>query len=114
MAAKIHPELIDVLKHSVNGAVQAIVQLQSPGEASIALSPEETSRVADAVLERVAAEVGRPALRANVLRNLATLVVEADPVFLKTLISQPEVVSALPNQTKESMFIPPRGKRPVK
>jgi hypothetical protein len=114
MTNKIHPELLDELNRAGTSSVQAVVQLHSPGDVKTLMSPEETSKLADVVLERVTAEVGRPATRTNVLRNLATLVVEADPAFLNKLISQPEVLSALPNRTNESPFIPPKRKRPVK
>jgi hypothetical protein len=113
MATKVNPELRKQLDHAGDRYVQAIVQLHSPDDPDARISPEETARLADEVLQRVAADVGHPAARANVLRNLATMIVEADADFLRSLIRQPEIVSASPNRTAESPFIPPKGKRPV-
>ena len=76
-------------------------------------SPEESAKLADTVLKRVAEQVGHAATRSNVLRNLATVVVEADSDFVRSLIDQPEVISAIPNETVESPYIPPKRKRPV-
>jgi hypothetical protein len=112
MAAKVNPELLDQLERAGTSPVQAIVHLRSAHEPHVIPSPEDAARLADEVLRRVATDVGHPPARANVLRHLATLVVEADAEFLRSLIQQPEVVSVLPNQTAESPFIPPRAKRP--
>jgi hypothetical protein len=112
MATRVSPELLDQLERAGTSPVQAVVQLRDAHEPHAVPSPEDSTRLADDVLRRVTAEVGHPAARTNVLRNLATLVVEADPDFLRSLIRQPEVISALPNQTAESPFIPPRTKRP--
>ena len=43
----------------------------------------------------------------------AKKVVEAEAKFVRSLIRQPEVISALPNRTAESPYIPPKGKRPA-
>ena len=113
MAAKVHAELIEQLNRAGNSPVQAIVQLRWAHKPEAIPSPEDSARMADSVLRRVADQVGHPASRTNLLRNLATLIVEADPEFLSLLIQQPEVISALPNKTAESPFIPPKGKRPA-
>jgi hypothetical protein len=113
MAANIHPELIEQLDRAGSGLVQAIVHLKHPDQADAQISPEETAKLADTILGRVARDVGHPAARSNVLRNLATMVVEADGDFLRSLSRQPEVAAVSPNRTAESPFIPPKGKRPV-
>jgi hypothetical protein len=58
--------------------------------------------------------VGHAAKRANILRNAESIILEADPAFLREMIKQPEIVSTLPSQTKESMSNPPVRKRPLK
>ncbi len=111
--AKIHPELVEQLDRAGSKPVQAVLRLQSPDDPDAKLSPDETAKLANAVLTRAAAHLGHPVVRANVLRNLATLIVEADAELLRWLARQDEIASASPNKTAESPFIPPKGKRPV-
>lgn len=113
MSVTPHPELLAQMDRAGDAPVQAIIQLRQPGKAGAVPSPDESTSLAKQVLERVAEKVGKAAVRSNVLRNLATVVVEAHPSFLRSLVQQPEVISAIPNQTSESPFIPPVGKRPV-
>src|SRR5437016_5615375 len=114
MAAKVHPELLEQMARAGSAPVQAIVHLRSPDDPETIPSQEDTVKLAAEVLNRVAAQVGHRAARVNVLRNLATVVLEAGGDFVHSLLQQPEVVSALPNQTAESPFIPPKGKRPLR
>jgi hypothetical protein len=113
MNAKVNPELIAQLHHAGRKPVQAIFQLQSAKEPEAPLTDAEIQRISNEVLERVAAKVGEPAKRSNLLRNLRTLIVEASPEFVRSMLQQPEIASATANKTEESPFIPPRGKRPV-
>jgi hypothetical protein len=113
MPITIHPELQSQLDNANDSPVQAIVQLREPGQPDATPSPEKFAALAKNLLDRVQSEVGQAALRINPLRNLATLIVEAHPGFLRKLVQQPEVISAIPNQTAESPFIPPKGKRPA-
>ena len=112
MATKINPELLGQMEKAGGSPVQAIVQLRAAHQPGVIPSPDDTTQLAKAVLHRVATDVGHPATRSNVLGNLATLIVEADSDFLRALMKQPEVISAIPNKTAESPFIPPHGKRP--
>lgn len=107
MPTKVHSELLRQLAQSDDRPVQAVVHLCLPDKPQQIPSPDDTARLADTVLQRVQQRIGHPAIRSNVLRNLATLVVEADPAFLRSLVEQPEVFSALPNEMAESPFIPP-------
>jgi DNA polymerase II small subunit/DNA polymerase delta subunit B len=113
MTSKVHPELADQLARAGTSLLQAVVQLRATYDPDAIPSPDEVTKLANMVLERVATTVGHSASRTNVLRNVASLIVEADPKFMRALIQQPEVVSALPNQTTESPFIAPKGKRPA-
>ena len=112
MSDKIHPELQRQLEQAGRAPVQAILQLRAAGHPDVIPSPDDAAKLADTLLHRVAADIGHPATRHNLFRNLAHMVVEADPAFLRALIHQPEVISAIPNQTAESPFILPKGKRP--
>ncbi len=107
MHKKVHPELVRQLAQSDDQVAQVVVQLSFPGRPEDIPSPKDTTILAESLLHRVEERVGHSAIRHNVLPNLATLVVEADTVFLRSLIDQPEVVSALPNEMTESPFIPP-------
>lgn len=111
MAAKVHPELRRELAKADTRPVQAVLQLRAPDQPERLPSPEEAARLAGLILRRVEAELGYPAVRANVLRNLATLVVEADRRFLASLLEQAEVTAAVPNQSQENPSIPPVRKR---
>ena len=113
MAANVHPELIEQLANAGESPVQAVLQLRAAHDQQQIPSPEESAKLADDVLRRVQNEVGRPPIRTNLLRNISSLIVEADPEFLGSLLKQPEVVYAQPNQRRESLFIPPKGKRPA-
>jgi hypothetical protein len=111
--ATIHPELLEQLEAAGSQPVQAVFRLQSPENPDEKLAPDETSTLAEAVLDRAAAHFGRSVARANVLSNVGVLVVEADPTLLRWLLEQDEIASASPNKTAESPFIPPIKKRPV-
>jgi len=114
MAARISPELLDQLNNAGDSPVQAVVELRPAGQPDALPPADECAKLARDVLSRVAAEVGRAADRVNVLGRLARAVVEADPDFLRSLLRQPEVVSAVPNRMKEPPSNPPpKGKRPV-
>jgi hypothetical protein len=110
---KIHPELAAQLEETTAPMVQAVVQLRPTDGHELSPSPEESSKLADEVLQRVEKKVGHAANRVNVLRNVATLIVEADPDFVRSLLKQPEVVSALPNVISQNLLIEPNAKRPV-
>ena len=114
MSVNVAPELLEQLDRAKDLPVQVVVRLQSPDEPAARISPEQIAALADSLIERVTADVGHPPARSNVLRNLGTVVLEADPQFVRALLKQPEIASAIPNKPAESPFIPPRRKRPVK
>ncbi len=111
MATKVNAELLKQLDDAGDSRVQAVVELRPPDRPKATPTPDEVTKLADDVLARVTKEVGHPAVRHNVLRNVASLVVDAAPDFVRSLVRQPEVISALPNRTSECMVIPPKGKR---
>src|SRR5262249_52489482 len=104
MAAQVHPELLEQMARAGRAPVQAIVHLPSADRPEAIPSADDCTKLAKDVLDRVAGQVGHRAGRVNVLRNLATVVLEADPDFVRSLLQQPEVVAAIPNQTAESPF----------
>lgn len=112
MTSKLHSELQKQLD-AASGPVQAVVQFRNADDKQAIPSPAEASQLAKRVFDRVAKKVGYAAIRTNVMSNIASAVVEADPTYVQALIEQPEVVSAMPNQTSQDPRIAPRGKRPV-
>lgn len=110
-----HHELIEQLAAAGDSLVRAVVQLRPTEQpAKEAISGGDFGALARQVLDRVAETVGHTAKRTNILRNTESIILEADPAFLREMIKQPEIVSALPSQTKESMSMPPVRKRPLK
>ncbi|MEJ7592425.1 MAG: hypothetical protein WKF77_12815 [Planctomycetaceae bacterium] len=104
-------ELIEQLALAGDSLVRAVVQLRP---ATGATRGGDFGVLARRVLDRVAETVGHAAKRTNILQNAESIILEADPTFLREMIKQPEIVSALPSQTKERMSIPPVRKRPLK
>ena len=113
MADHINPELLKQLQQCEGQPVQAVVQLRPVGAQKSAICAEETAALAEEVLNRVTRDIGMPPIKQNVLRNIGTVIVEAAPEFVHSLIKQPEVVAASPNITSASPVIPPHRKRPV-
>jgi hypothetical protein len=113
ITANVSHELIEQLDRAGSQPVQAIFQMQSPGEPGKKLSAHDAVTLAEQAVGRVAGRLGREPLRRNLLRNVGVLILEADPEFIRALIEQPEIRSASPNKTAESPLIPPKGKRPV-
>jgi hypothetical protein len=109
MTSKIDPELIRQLNKNAatEGSVQAIVGLLPDDPTNVVLSPERTEELAQKVLDRVKKHVGSKEKRYHVFKNLGSFVIDADPRFLRELISQPEVASAMANRQPESMLIAP-------
>jgi hypothetical protein len=99
--AKIHPELLKQLDAAGSHPVQAVFRLRSPDNPNETLSPDEATKLADSVLARAVGHFGRPVARANVLRNLGVLVVEADAPLLHWLSGQNEIESAVPNKSAD-------------
>jgi hypothetical protein len=75
--------------------VEAVVVLRSRRDAP---NPARTEALARELVERVQESTGREVVDIHVLRNLGRFVVAADAVFLRELLAQPEVDSALANR----------------
>lgn len=104
-------QLRELLDSANKSPIQAIVQLRMPERPEAVPTAVETSELATRVLERVALATNSVAGKTNILKNLATVVVEAEPEFIRVLIEQPEVIYAMPNQISEELFIPPSEHR---
>ena len=81
--------------------VEAVVWL-TPGEGESALPVDEVESAAASALHRVEEEVGSTPTTINILKNLGMLVVAAGEPFVRKLIEQPEVASAVANVTDDA------------
>jgi hypothetical protein len=104
-----NPELERQLRDAEPGnkPVQAIVVLRPDSEGKTALVVKD-------VLDRVERRTGEKTRALNVFPNLRSFVVEAPPQFLRELLEQSEIQSAMPNRPPGSAFIPPVRKRRVR
>ena len=103
------PELVRQM-HAATGddaSVEAVFMLAPEDPSQIVLSPERTEELTRHLLERVKASIGKAAEDVNVFHNMGSFVVSAHPAFLRELIAQPEIASAMANQQ-------PRAEQPEK
>jgi hypothetical protein len=112
--AKIDPALATELDAADAGdtMVEAVVRLHRDATTG-PLKPEVTESRAQELIQRVHQDVGADPQLVNVFRNLGSFVVVAVPGFIRHLISQPEVESAVANRRPGSGMIKPVSKRPV-
>ena len=98
-AAKVDPVLKEQLSRLAadDEPIEAVCALRAPGHEEIALGPEEAERLAREVMQRVEKEVGIAPDRVNVFRNLSSLIVSARPSFVRALLKQREIISAMAN-----------------
>jgi hypothetical protein len=82
-------------------AVEAVVWL-TPSEGDSALQADEVESAAESALRRVEEEVGSAPTTVNLLKNLGVVVVAGEEPFLRRLLEQPEVASAVANAPEES------------
>ena len=113
---KIDPELtrqLEMTAASQDKKVEAVIRLKPEDASQVVPAPERTESLTNQLMERVHEQIGESATRYNVFRNLGSFVVSAPPSFIRELISQPEVASAVANQQPGSAAMPPVEKRPV-
>jgi hypothetical protein len=109
----VDPELIRQLSISAaDDPVEAVVRLRTdPGVTT--LPPDETERLARQVVARTQKLSGEQEHALNVFKYLSSFAISAKPAFIKTLLDQPEVASALANTQPGSGLIPPLESRPA-
>lgn len=103
-SVKIDPELRrQIAAVAASGDdVAAVFRLRPSGRGRVVPSPEGTETLVRSLLERVEKEAGVAPADFNVFRNLGAFVVSAKPSFIRRLLRQPEVASALANTSKAS------------
>ena len=92
---KVDPELTRQLDDvsDDDGPVQAVVYLEF-GER---MSPDEVSAAAQHLIESATSKAATAPSRVNVLKNLGIVAVEAPASFVRSLIEEPGVASAIAN-----------------
>jgi hypothetical protein len=92
---RIDPELTRQLDQlsADDSQVQAVVYL----EAGEVMSPDEVSAAADRLIESATSKAATAPSRVNVLKNLGIVAVEAPASFVRSLIEEPGVASAIAN-----------------
>lgn len=110
----VDPELVRQLAASTDDSrVEAVVRLQ-PQDGLPATPPEETERLAHELVRRTQKASGEHEDAVNVFKYLGSFAISASPAFVKMLIAQPEVASALANKQPDSGMIRPVDKRPAR
>ena len=98
MSSKIEPTLASALDEAgTNDLIQAVVELRAE-VAGRMRDPAASEDMATALIHRVAEETGESPSRYNVFRNLSSLAIEATPKFIRRLVEDDEVISAVANQ----------------
>jgi hypothetical protein len=97
---KVDPELLRQLDAAAAAAspVEVVVALRPHGQDAGILTPEQTERLSRQLLERTERRTGVGAQAVNVFQHLGSFLVVAEPAFLKELLAQPEVRSAVANR----------------
>jgi hypothetical protein len=97
-AKKVQPELERQLAHAELGeeSVEAVVTLGDNGGSPP--HPDAVDELAQRAIDRTQRESGEDVEDVNVLRHIALLVVRAKPRFIRSLLEQPEVKSAVANR----------------
>jgi hypothetical protein len=112
---KADPELLRQITAAQNSKnpVVGIFRLRPEDSDKLTNSPERTKEIVHEVVERVSTKIGSSPQRINVLGNLGVVIVSAAPRFLTELLKQPEIFSAMANESSEGGKIEPINKRRV-
>ena len=107
MAARTDPVLSAQLDEAAAGErpVQAVIGLHRDSGGGASTAGDVGALTAD-LLARVTRATGSEALEHNVFRNLGSFVVVAPPAFIRGLLEQPEVESAMANRQPEPVVEP--------
>ncbi len=97
----IDPELVEQMDAAAaDEPIGAIIRLGPTSEGDVSPSPEETDRIAHALLDRAQKLASSKTPDYNIFTNLGYFVVSATPAYLKALLTSPEVAHAFPNRRR--------------
>ena len=100
MAAKTHDELIRQIEtaEAANEGVEAVFSIRSPDPGREFATPEQTESVVKSLIERLEVETGESPADYNIFRNLGSFAVAASPRYMRRMLDQSEIASALANR----------------
>jgi hypothetical protein len=100
MTAKAHDELIRQIEtaEAANEGVEAVFSIRSPDPARKFATPEQTESVVKSLIERLEVETGESPSDYNIFKNLGSFAVAASPRFMRRMLDQSEIESALANR----------------
>lgn len=100
---KTDPELLRQIetKTSNDELVQAVFTLRLPSKQL--LVPKRVEEVTHKVLDRVSQQMGVDAAEVNIFRNLGAFAISAPSSFIRELLLEPEIASAIANQQHEQI-----------
>lgn len=112
---KTDPELLRQISAAgrKNDPIVGIFRIRPEDSTKLTNSPERTKEIVNEVVERVSKKVRSKAQRLNVLGNLGVMVIAATSQFMTELLKQPEIFSAMANQSADSGKIEPANKHDV-
>jgi len=105
---KTDPTLLKQMKRCGSAAsVSAVFRLRPRAATDLALPPGETEEAMRRVLDRVTGSVGAPPDGYKAFPSFGSFSVSARPKFLRALLDQPEILSAMANRQEEEIRIEP-------
>lgn len=95
---KTDPELLRQIDSvgTNDDSIQAVFSLALPIKKL--LDPKQVEETANQVLERAEKEVGSKPKDVNIFKNLGSFVVSADASFIRQIIDDPDIASAIANK----------------
>lgn len=100
---KTDPELLRQIDsgEANNDSIQAVFSLALPLKKL--LDPKQVEDATKQVLERAEKEVGSKPKDVNIFKNLGSFAVSADASFIRRIIDDPEIASAIANKQPEKI-----------
>ena len=110
MPVKADPELLRQIRAAARAEtpVEAVFTLRLPKR--VGTGPKRVEDFARTILDRVAQTAGIGAIEVSVFANLGAFAVSAPPKFVRALLKEPEISSAVANRPLAAMP-PKRHKR---
>lgn len=93
--------LVQLEQARPDGTIEAVITFRSHDPQRPAPAAAETKNLTDEILRRAEDETGDVAERVNVFKHLGSFAVKARPTFIKYLLDQPEVASAMANRQSD-------------
>ena len=101
---KTDPELLRQINsvETNDDSIQAVFSLALPMKKL--LDPKQVEEATNKVLERAEKEVGSKPKDVNIFKNLGSFVVSADASFIRQVINDPDVASAVANKQPQEIL----------